>query len=106
MQCVAILVSAFCDALLEHVLGTHACRSYVIRRQTSLPFIGNGKRVHYERGLFTGGISKISKSLENGRILLYFPDSGESLNSLESLESELFWKGPFSKRPLFPNPNS
>ena len=51
------------------------------------------------------------ESLENGRILLYFPESGgsleslESLNYLESLENGLFWKDPFSKRPLFPNPN-
>ena len=29
----------------------------------------------------------------------------KSLNSLESLENGLFWKDPFSKRPLFPNPN-
>ena len=75
------------------------------------------KRGHYERGLFAGeisGISKISKfsrkSLENGRNLLSFPESGgsletlESLNSPESLENGLFWKDSFSKRPLFPNP--
>ena len=64
------------------------------------------KRGHYERGLFSGGISRISKesldslespeSLDNGRILLCFPESGgsletlESLNSLESLENGLF----------------
>ena len=45
------------------------------------------------------------ESLENGRILLYFPQSGGSLKSLESLENGLFWKDPFSKRPLFPNPS-
>ena len=76
--------------------------------------LGTGKRGHYERGLFTGGISRISlnslESLENGWILLCFPQSGgsleslKSLNSLESLENGLFWKDPFSKRPLFPNP--
>ena len=50
------------------------------------------------------------ESLENGRILLFFPQSGgsleslESLNSLKSLENGLFRKDPFSKRPLFPNP--
>ena len=50
--------------------------------------------------------------LENGRILLHFPQSGgfpkslESLNSLESLENGLFWKDPFSKRPLFPSPSN
>ena len=68
------------------------------------PSFGTGKRGHCERGLFTGGISK---TLENGRILLCFPQSGgslESLSSLESLETGLFWKDAFSKRPLFPNP--
>ena len=50
------------------------------------------------------------QSLENGRNLLSLPQSGgsletlESLNSLESPENGLFWKDPFSKRPLFPNP--
>ena len=47
------------------------------------------------------------ESLENGRILLYFPESVDplkSLESLESLENGLFWKDPFSKGPLFPNP--
>ena len=50
------------------------------------------------------------ESLEDGRNLLCFPQSGgsleslESLNSLESLENGLFWKDPFSKRPLFPIP--
>ena len=89
--------------LIQHVL-------------TVLVFVGGGKRGHYERGLFTGGISRISKSLdsleslENGRILIYPPQSGGSLesleshNSLESLENGLFWKDPFSKRPLFQNP--
>ena len=47
------------------------------------------------------------EALENGRILLCFPQSGgsletlESLNFLESQENGLFWKDPFSKRPLF-----
>ena len=44
------------------------------------------------------------ESLENGRILLSFPESGGALESLESLENGLFSKDPFSKRPLFPNP--
>ena len=83
------------------------------------PISGTGKRGHFERGLFTGGISRISKSslsslesLENGRILLCVPRSGgfleflKSLNSLESLENGLFCKDPFSKRPLFLNPRS
>ena len=36
------------------------------------------------------------ESLENGRILLCFPQSEGSL------DSGLFWKDPFSRRPLFP----
>ena len=51
----------------------------------------------------------VLESLENGRILLYFQESGnslkslESLNSLESPEKTSFPEDPFSKRPLFPN---
>ena len=50
------------------------------------------ERGHYERGLFTGGISRISNlksldSLENGRIVLCFSQSGGSLESLTSLHS-------------------
>ena len=67
-----------------------------INGQPSTPdFVGNGKGGHYKRGLFTGGISRISKFSRisrkmNGRILLYLPESGGSLKSLESLENELF----------------
>ena len=58
-----------------------------------------------ERGVITKGVFSLEESLEslksldslesleNGRILLYFPESGgplESLNSLESLENGLF----------------
>ena len=66
------------------------------------PFFGTGKRGHYERGLFTGEISRISKISKfarisrNGRILLCFPQSGGSLESLESLHSlESLENGPF-----------
>ena len=64
--------------------------------------IGTGKRGHYERGLFTGEISRKSKISKFSRISrkwsdpLCFPQSGgsletlESLNSLESLEKGLF----------------
>ena len=46
--------------------------------------LGTGKRGHYERGLFTGEISRISKisnlelenGLENSRMLLCSPHSG------------------------------
>ena len=46
------------------------------------------------------------ESLENGRSLLYFPEFGdslkslESLNYLESLEMELSEKTPFPKDPF------
>ena len=67
--------------------------------------IGNGKRGHYERGLFTGKALNSLESIEDGRILLSFPggspESLESLNSLESLDNGHFCKDPFSKRPLF-----
>ena len=74
-----------------------------------------------EKGIITKGVFSLEesleslkslnslKSLEHGRIFLCFPEFGdslkslESLNSLESLENGLFWKDPFSKRPLFPN---
>ena len=51
------------------------------------------------KGVITKGVFSLDeslesqKSLENGRIPLYFPQSGgslESLNSLESLENGLF----------------
>ena len=62
---------------------------------------GPERKGHYEKGLFTGGITRISnlnslESLENGRILLCFPQSGgslespEPLNSRESLRDGLF----------------
>ena len=73
-----------------------------------------------EKGVITKGVFSPEESLdslnsleslENGWFLLCFPQSGgsleslESLNSLESLEKGLFWKDPFSKRPLFLNPS-
>ena len=79
-----------------------------------LPSLSSGP----EKGVITKGVFSFEESLksldsleslENGRVLLCFPQSGcslESLNSLESLENGLFWKDPFSKRPLFPNPIS
>ena len=51
------------------------------------------------------------ESLEDGQRLLCFPHSQGSLESLEIpnspelLENGLFWKDPFSKRPLFPIPS-
>ena len=64
--------------------------------------LGTGKRGHYESGLFTGGISRISKLSRisrNGGILLYFLESGGSLKSLESLNSLEYLKIDFC---LFP----
>ena len=56
--------------------------------------LGTGKRGHYERGLFTGEISRISRFsrifVENCRILLCSPQSGVSLKSLEFLNSPEF----------------
>ena len=69
-----------------------------------VPFFETGKRGHYERGLFTGGNSRISKISRKWSDSHLFPQSRgslESLKSLESLEHGLFWKDPFSKRPLF-----
>ena len=52
-----------------------------------------------EKGVITKGVFSLEESLnslnsleslENGRILLYFPQSGGSLKSLESLENGLF----------------
>ena len=74
----------------------------------------NGHRSGPEKGVITQGVFSLEKSLEslnslesleNGRILLCFPESGgslESLNSLESLENGLFCKDPFSQKTPFP----
>ena len=68
--------------------------------------LGNGRRGHYERGLFTGGISGISKilvnsleSLENGQILLCSPQCG-GFSRISKL-SRISGKWAFLKRPLF-----
>ena len=63
-----------------------------------------------EKGVITKGVLSLAESLEsleNGRILLCFPQSGgsletlESLNSLESLENGRSEKTPFPKDPFF-----
>ena len=51
------------------------------------PHIGTGKRGHYERGLFTGGISRISKFSRISGKWSDFPQSGDSLESPKSVES-------------------
>ena len=71
--------------------------------------LGTGKRGHYERGLFTGGISGISRISKFSRISRKWSDSplfstmwGGSLETLESLESSrISRKWTFLKRPLF-----
>ena len=78
---------------------------------------GPDKRGHYGRGLSLGESLESLTSLDslespemNGQILLYFPQSGgslkslESLNSLESLENDFSEKTPFPKDPIFPKP--
>ena len=78
---------------------------------------GTGKRGHYERGLFTGEISSISKiSREWWKMVGFsfvFPSLGGSLKSLKSLSSlesleknRLFWKDPFSQRHFFQKPDN
>ena len=64
-------------------------RNYILYEINGHMLLESGpeKRGHYERGLFTGGISKKKRlkslnsleSLEDGRLLLYFPQSGGSL---------------------------
>ena len=101
-----------CPGLSGHIFPAitkqKGCRSCRGRKKGSL-----------RKGFFTGGISRISKISRFSKISRkwsgspYFPESAgslnlkslESLSSLESLENGLFWwKDPFSKRPLFPNP--
>ena len=64
-------------------LGGHASARRVLHepcfRQElcASSLFGKGKRGHYERGLFAGGISRFSRaSLEKDRILVCFPQSG------------------------------
>ena len=77
-----------------------------------------GKLSGPEKGVITKGVFSLEESLEslkslksleslqNGRLLLYFPESGgslkflESLNSLESLEMDFSEKTPFPKDPF------
>ena len=76
-------------------------------KQDKCPFTGCGPACKSgpEKGVITKGVFSLEESLEslnslesleNGRILLYFQESGdslkslESLNSLESLENGLF----------------
>ena len=97
----------------DRVLGSLFCSGVCVFRVPSIALSGQEKGV-IMKGVFSLAESLESltslDSLENGRILLCFPQSRssletlESLNSLESLEKGLFWKDPFSKRPLFPNP--
>ena len=75
--------------------------------------IGNGKRGHYKRGLFTGGLFRVSKFSRISRkwsgsplfsTLWGISRSLESLHSLHSPESSRKWT--FLKRPLSKDPFS
>ena len=52
LSCSCLLLDFFWD-----------CRVLFLARFRQDPKVGTGKRGHYERGLFAGGISKISKTL-------------------------------------------
>ena len=74
----------------------------------SRPHIGTGKRGHYERGLFAGGISRISKISKFSRISRKWSESplfstvwGFSRISRISKFSRISRKCTFPKRPLF-----
>ena len=88
------------------VLTLVAC----IAHPTSLAIwdLGTGKRGHYERGLFTGVISRIPKISRFSRISRKWPDSplfsrvwGFSKISRISKFSRISRKWTFLKRPLF-----
>ena len=75
--------------------------------------LGTGKRGHYERGLFTGGISRVSKISRFSRISRKWTGSHllstvwgfSKISKISRLSREwTFLKRPFSKRPLFSNP--
>ena len=70
--------------------------------------VGNGKRGHYERGLFAGGISRISRMSKISRISRKWSDSPLfsrvwqfSRISRISKFSRISRKWTFLKRPLF-----
>ena len=106
----------WCDMGLHRVVVGRLNVSSFMGSQASKTLFGCGKRGHYERGLFTGGISRTSTISEFSRISRERPDSplfstawgfsriSRTSNSLQSLENGHFRKDPFSKRPPFPNP--
>ena len=82
------------DGILWREPGKHLDRASDIsttlwHNQQFCPGFGTGRRGHYERGLFTG----ISRKM----VGLCFPQSGGSLESLDSLERPMFQKTPFSE---------
>ena len=75
------------------------------------------KRGHYERGLFTGRISRISRISKISGLSRNWSDSQlfstirgfsriSRISKFSGISTErTFLKRPLSKRPLFPNPN-
>ena len=90
-------------------IGGYSSYSIAVSRYTApLSFFGTGKRGHYERGLFTGRISRISKISRFSRISRKWSDSplfsrvwGFSRISRISKFSRISRKWAFLKRPLF-----
>ena len=76
-----------------------------------MPTLDHPSPIGPEKGVITKGVFSLEESLEslkslvslesleNGRILLYFPQSGGSLNFLGFPKFSREW--PFLKRPLF-----
>ena len=77
-------------------------------KNRAVPFLGTRERGHYERGLFTGGISRISTFSKFSRISRKWQDSplfstvwGFSKISRISIFSRFSRKWTFLKDPLF-----
>ena len=94
---------------LQYIDHLHIpARCYCSPCQLSIPKVGNGKRGHYERGLFTRGISRISRISKFLRISRKWSESplfstvwGFSRMSRISKFSRISREWSFLKRPLF-----
>ena len=92
------------SGLAMHLADTHD----IVQKRTWIMYLGTGKRGHFERGLFTGGISRISKISRFSRIPRKGLDSPLfstvwrfSRNSRISKFSRISRKWTSLKRPLF-----